>query len=152
MPQFEVTGAAELANLSRALKAAGRNDLRKELLRGIRQATAPAKRTIPESARATLPRRGGLNETVAAGLKVTSRASLSGSEARVRVVATDPPRHDIEALNLGRLRHPVYGNRDAWVTQEVAPLFFTRPMLALAPNARIQVAAARDRVLRSITT
>ena len=149
---IEVTGAAQLANLSRSLKAAGRGELRRELLRGIRQATAPAKTAIPESARVTLPRRGGLNETVASGLKVTSRASLSGAEARVRIVAVDPPRHDIHSMNLGRLRHPVYGNRDNWVTQAVPPLFFTNACMSLAPGARQQVAAARDRVLRALTT
>ena len=148
---IEVTGAAQLANLSKALKAAGRGDLRRELLRGIRQATAPAKTTIPQSAREKLPRRGGLNNFVADGLKVTSRASLSGAEARVRIVATDPPRHDIAALDRGLVRHPTFGHKP-WKAQRVEPGFFTDPCVALAPGARQQVAAARDRVLHALTT
>lgn len=147
---MQVTGAAQLANLSKALKAAGQGQLRRELLRGIRQATAPAKSTIPQSARDKLPRRGGLNEYIATGLKVTSRSSLSGAEARVRIVATDPPRHDIQALDRGVVRYPVFGNRQVWRSHPVEPGFFTDPCVALAPGARQQIAAARDRVLRSL--
>src|SRR3954447_5399406 len=130
-----LSGTEPFANLSKALKAAGRGDLRREYLAAIRRATAPAKTTIPESARATLPRRGGLNETVAARLKVTIRSSLSGPEARVRITATEGPRKHITDLDRGRLRHPRFGDRNDWYEQDVPPGFFTRPCLALRPGA-----------------
>lgn len=148
-PQMSLIGSQQFGNLSKALKAAG-GDLRKEYLKALRTATAPAKTTIPESARTTLPRRGGLNETVARNLKVTTRTSLSGPTATVRIVATEGPRKHITDLNRGRLRHPVFGNREVWVGQPVLPGFFTRPCLALRPGARRQIAEATNEVLRKI--
>lgn len=145
----QITGGQQFANLSKVLRAAG-GDLRKEYLRDIRKATAPAKEGIPNSARATLPRRGGLNETVANDLKVTTRTSLSGPTAKVSIIATDPPHHDIKNMNLGRIRKPLFGDRDHWYSQSVPPLFFTNYCLSLAPEARRQIAAGTDRVLAAI--
>jgi hypothetical protein len=148
--QFEVTGAAQLANLSKALRNAGQNEIRKQLLASIRKATAPAKEAIPESARATLPRRGGLNEFVAARLDVKTRNSLSGQEATVRITATEGPQRRIRDLDNGIDRHPVWGNRNVWATTHVQPGFFTRPCAALAPAARQQIAAGMNQVLAEI--
>lgn len=146
---IEITGAQQFGNLSRVLKAQA-PALRRGYLAGIRRATAPAKTAIPESARAKLPRRGGLNEYVATGLKVTTRTSLSGPMATVRIVATDPPRHDIRAMDAGLVRHPTFGNRQVWRQQRIEPGFFTEPCMALRPGARKAIAVETDRVLAQI--
>lgn len=144
---FGLSGQQQFANLSRVLKG---TDLRKGYLAGIRKATAPAKTVVPESARSTLPRRGGLNEHVASSLKVASRTSLSGPEASVRIVATEGPKRRIRDLNNGVDRHPVFGNRKAWATTRVQPGFFTRPMVAMAPACRRQIVAETNNLLRQI--
>lgn len=147
---FSASGSVQLAALAKQLKAASRGDLRRELLRGLRQATAPARSTVPESARATLPRRGGLGELIATEVKVTTRSSLSGSQARVRIVATE--NHSIGAIDAGRVRHPTFGKPNSWVTQNVRPGFFSTPMRALQPAAYQQVQAAIVRIQRSLIT
>jgi len=156
--QFEMTGATQLANLSKALRAAGQNELRKQLLASIRKATAPAKTGIPDSARRTLPRRGGANEYFANAIKVASRTSLSGQQATVRLVAADPPDHDIQSIDRhGRLRHPTRKgpgwsetNREVWRNTKVEPGFFTNYCLSLAPEARRQIAAGTNYALAQI--
>lgn len=148
MGPVQVT-APHFDNLSKALRAAG-GDLRRVYLASIRKATAPAKTAIPDSARAKLPRRGGANNYFADALKITTRTSLSGPTATVRIVASDPPHHDIRGLNRGVLRHPVYGNRDVWRNTKVTPWFFTEPCVALAPECRREIAAGTNKVLAEI--
>lgn len=149
--QFSFAYNNEFANLSKALRQFA-PAARKEYLADIRRATAPAKTAIPESARKTLPRRGGLNETVAGALHITTRTSLSGPTAAVRIVCDDPPKHDIQAMNRGVVRHPTFGHRGPgqWKDTHFAPGFFTNPCVALAPGARREIAAGTDRMLRQI--
>jgi hypothetical protein len=118
-----VTGADDLERLGRQLKDIGDKELRRDLLRGIQRATRPLKDDIKDSARRNLPRRGGLNEWVANQGKVSTRTSTAGRNVGVRVVA-DKKGSDLAAINRGRLRHPVFGNRKVWVTQLVPPGWF----------------------------
>lgn len=144
-----LTGTQSFENLSKTLKRYA-PEIRKGYLRALREATAPAKTAIPESARRTLPRRGGLNEAVASSLKVTIRSSLSGPVANVRIVATEGPRRRVRSLDAGQVRHPLFGNREHWYPEAVQPGFFTRPCLSLRPEARRKIAAATNDVLRKI--
>lgn len=142
-----VTGANQLADLAKQLKAIGNNDLRKELLAGIRKAAKPMAQSAKDRAERELPKAGGLNEVVAKS-KFSTRTRTAGRTPGVRVVASNP--HDIKALDRGRLRHPVYGNRNAWVTQKVTPGWFTDAMLDNADEVRREILAALDRVARKL--
>ena len=138
---FEVRGAQDLAKLSKRLKDAGRNDLRKELLRGVRESGASTVLEIQESALEHLPRRGGLAEKVAAE-KATMRASYGAGGAKVSL-----RRKRGRGLNAGRLRHPVYGNRRVWVQQSVDPNWFDDPIRDAAPEIRRKILAVVRTVL-----
>ena len=113
---------AKLERVALALVDAPRN-VRKECEKGLRNAARPMQRTFRASALGYLPLRGGLAEWVAAGMRFRTSVSLQPDRLRLRISASLPG-HDLPALNRGRDRHPVYGHRDRWVTQEVRPNFY----------------------------
>lgn len=137
-----MAGGQDLARLTADLKAAARNDLRKEMLRGIRTITRPAVAAVKFSAEVRLPRRGGLAHEVATS-KITARTSTSLRSAGVRI--TRPVGAGLDRT--GRFRHKVYGN-PVWVEQQTdAEGWFTRPLEQLEPT----VQRAMRRVLNDIT-
>lgn len=119
-----VRGSEDLERLARNLKAAGAGDLRKELLKNIRASGKPLIADIKANAQHTLPHSGGLAALVA-GSKFGVRTRLSGKSVGIRVQASNSIQ--VEGLDRGRLKHPVFGNRDNWVGQAVTPGFFSKP-------------------------
>lgn len=99
-------GADDFLALSKALKAAGKTELRKELNKQMREAAKPLIPKVREAARSSLPKKGGLNERVA---RKSYRAQVRTGEktAGVRIVgAKVDPR-----INEGRVYHPVFGRK-----------------------------------------
>jgi hypothetical protein len=143
---YEVKGAEQLAILARRLKAAGEKDLAKRLNKSVNDAMKPLRQTLPQSARAKLPRRGGLAELVARS-KIRTVRRNTGRAVGVRLRAENPD--NIRRIDKGQVRHPVYGHR-VWVTQRVPAGWFTEPTEAAAPNARKQISAAVDAIAAEI--
>lgn len=141
-------GAESLAELGAKLKKLERGDLRRELLKSIRTAAKPLAEAARTSALGTLPKEGGLNERVASS-KITSRTSLSTRSARVRLVSS-MGRRRLRDIDRGRLRHPVFGNRDVWVTQQVTPGWWTKPMEDGAPAVRKAIVRTVDDIGRRL--
>lgn len=138
-------GAAQLAALAAALKAAGNKGLQRELSKGINSALKPLKAAVAQSALAKLPSSGGLAAR-AAGIPVRTRRNANG----VRVVASGRGgMKNVKALDAGSVRHPVFG-RNAWVSQSVTPGFWTEPTEALAPEVRAELMKAIDAVAKQI--
>jgi hypothetical protein len=111
---------------------------------------AEAKPMVPavrESAATTLPRGGGLAALIA-GSKFGVRTRLSSRSLGVKIVGASP--HNIAAMNRGRLRHPVYGH-DVWVTQQVEPGWFDKPLQKRAPAVRSGIKKALDDTGRRLT-
>lgn len=108
--------ADEFYRLSKALKAAGLKDLRKELNTELRRAAKPLIPLTRAAARARLPRAGGLAEGVA---KAPQRVQVrtGAKTAGVRLVVSNN-RSAARAANKGSVRHPVFGST-TWVTQPV---------------------------------
>jgi len=119
-----VRGADEIAHVSRLLREVGDKELRRDLYRGLNRATSPLKRAVKERARATLPSRGGLAARVASSsIAVRTRG---GQHPGVRLVARG--KANLDRLDRGVVRHPVFGNREVWVSQQVTPGWFTEPL------------------------
>lgn len=140
---IEVRGADQLTRLSKNLKDAGRRDLERELSKGISRALKPVIASLRASAQTTLPHRGGLAARVAG-----SQMSISGHKQGLRLTAKNA--YALAQLDKGTVRHPVYGNREAWVTQKVDRGWWTRPTEAAGPRARREAQQAMDRVAREI--
>lgn len=142
-----VAGAEELEKVGRRLVEIGDNQLRKQLLKGIRTAAKPLVEDIRESARDQLPHRGGLAELIAKS-KMGIRTRLSGNVS-VRLVATSP--HDLDQLNRGKLRHPVFGDRENWATQDVPKGWFDKPVEKREPAIRDAVLDAMHEIAEQAT-
>ena len=130
---FEIRGAEELEKLARRLKETGSGDLRKELLRGIRNAGAD---TIPEIRKGMLeelPSRGGF-AAKAARDPIAVRTRTSGKSAGVRI-----ERKRGAGLNRGRLRRPLFGNREHWFEQRVPTGWYDRAIEGDGPEIQRKV-------------
>src|SRR6266540_2194860 len=119
-------GARQLEALAKRLKAAGAGELRKELLRGIRESNKATIRKIRTNAASTLPQRGGLAAKVAKS-KIATRTRTSGASVGVEIKGTDKS-VNLSRLNEGKLRHPVFGNKKVWKKQSVKSGWFDDPI------------------------
>lgn len=144
---FEIRGADEFFRLSKALKHAGRTEMRKGLNRGL---TTAAKPLIPKAraeALRRLPKRGGLAAQVA---KEPMRVQVrTGSDPGVRVVVGKKG-GGAQGANRGVIRHPVFGNREVFVDQKVQPGWFDDPMKAGGPSIRRDLEHAIQSVIDEI--
>jgi hypothetical protein len=142
-----VHGGEQLEKVARRLKEIGDKELRKELFSGIQRAAKPMKLAAQQAARSKLPRRGGLNEWVASSKFTVSVRSGKFPAARVTGKKSG---HDLAALNRGRLRHPLYGDRGHWYTQQIDANWFSDAMAAQAPAVREEIVAILDDIARRI--
>lgn len=140
--------AHEIEALARRLKEAGRGDLRKELLRGIRQASKPTVLAIKARARERLPSSGGLADRIARS-SMGTRTRLGGKSVGVQIYARNA--YNLRRINQGIVRHPVYGNRNAWVTQRVEPGWFDDPILERLDDVRDEIARVIEDVAAKLT-
>jgi len=145
MPDISVRGAEQLEKLGRQLRAAGDKDLRRETLAGLRAATKPIRAAIREYDVRHLPQRGGLNRVMARS-RITTQVRTSGRNPGIRLATkTHDPR-----IDQGRLRHPVYGHQDRWVTQRVEPGYFSTPASQAAPAVQAELLKAIKRVEKQL--
>lgn len=147
--EIRITGAESLRALGKDLKAMGEEGkgFRKELLKSMRVGAKPLVEATRASARANLPKKGGLNEFIATS-KIATRNSLAGNKVGTRIVAKKAGGskgfHDLEAMDAGSFRHPVHGNRKVWVQQSVTPGWFTKPLNEAMPKVRASLMEAME--------
>jgi hypothetical protein len=145
---FTIQTGADFHRVTKALKAAGRTELRKELNKRMKKAAKPLIPIARAEARATLPQSGGLADQVArAPMRVQVRTGTATAGVRV-VVGKD--RSGARAANRGLIRHPVFGNRERWVDQQVPKDWFDRPMRQSTPLIKPEVIKAIESVLEDI--
>lgn len=142
------TGADRLESVARDLKQAGATQIRKDLLKGIQRATKPMQRAAKEAARQKLPQRGGLNVFVASS-KFSTSTRTAGKNPGV-AIKVKKSGHDIRAIDRGRLRHPVFGNKNVWVDQQITPGVFTETFEDGAPSVRKELLDVLEDVAKKI--
>jgi hypothetical protein len=143
VPEVDITthGAEKLVRLAKAISTAGDKELGRKLTKALQQADKPLKKSARQGALQILPYRGGLAERVAKS-RFTSRITKSGSGAGLTITGTG--QDNLSRMDAGTVRHPVYGNRDQWVTQRIAPGWFTNPLTLDAPKVREELDKAID--------
>lgn len=147
-----VAKSEDVDNLVRAIRAhANSKELRRELYAGINRAAKPVKGAMIEAIPAALPKRGGLAASVQGSTSAAVTAK-SGKYAGVSIRFRSRG-HDVRLLTGRRLRHPVYGNRNAWVTQTAGlnPAAFTGEFDKQAPITQREIVAALEDVARKVT-
>lgn len=116
----------------------------------VERALDPVLAEIPDrasdNALARFPRRGGLaadvarraqhtRERIPGGLRVSARRGRSGV--------------DVASLDRGRLRHPLFGDREHWYDQKVKPKWWTDAVIvARAKTEPALRAAIAERISR----
>jgi hypothetical protein len=147
--EVRVTGANDLAQVVGAINRLTPG-LRKEFLGAVRKAVKPAILDVKEKAVEDLPRAGGLNQFVKKST-IGVRTRTSGASTGVRVVARKAG-HDLAAIDQGRLRHPLFGNRHHWYGQDVHPGFFSETIRRHAPEAQAELVKVMEQFLERIKT
>ncbi len=145
---FEIRGADEFLRVSKALKAAGQTELRKELNKAMRDGARPLVPIAKQSARSQLPTRGGLAAQVA-GEPIRVQVRTGAQTAGVRIVV-GRRKGGSRGANRGVIRHPVFGNREVWVNQPVDPGWFDEAMQKAAPEVRPDLERALERVAKEV--
>jgi len=109
-----ITGADELYRVSKALKAAGQGDLRKQFHKDMREAAKPVLPAVRRSAAARFPTRGGLSRHMSRGARYRAVVKTGAATAGVSIRAN---RTDPRADTQGRIAHPV-PQRDGEVVRD----------------------------------
>lgn len=148
----EVRGLDDLQAVTKALRAAGDQGkgLRKELYAGLNRATKDVREDMKAGIPASLPSRGGLASEVHRTTSLTTTTTGGGRNPGVRIRARG--RRGIARMNRGSFRHPVFGNRDVWVTQTagVTKGFLDQPFEKSKPQLQRAVLDAIAAVARMI--
>lgn len=112
---IEIIGADALARLAAQIKVEAGKGVGPEMGRGLRKASAPVQRAIRSEYR-SLPASGGYAAAFSKSLRF--RTALRAGARRASFTLTTfadgtKARRDIEALEGGKLRHPVFGRSRA---------------------------------------
>lgn len=151
MADLEVVGNADFLRVSAKLKALGKDGLilRRELRSELKDAAQPMGNAVRAHVGQYLP--SGYAPIIAAGLTIIPTTSLRGATAGLRLTGTAKGvrrRRHIGTIDRGILRHPVYGNPDAWVNQRVRPGFWRDPIIDEADEAREQIQQAIRKAIK----
>lgn len=103
----------------------------------IRRGTDGASDYLDRSIVATLPTRGGFAGELARKTEM-HRSKIPGGYR----MTVDSKGSDAARINAGRLRHPVWGNRENWTTQTVAPHFADKALDQVKRDVDREIAKA----------
>jgi hypothetical protein len=148
-PAFQVRGAEEFAKVAKDCRAAGRKDLNKELRIALNRAVKPMKAAAKEGAKNSLPSSGGLAARVA-GARISARP-YGGRNPAIKLVGREGKKSvNLAGLDYGRLRHPLFGNREKWFSQSVPSGWWSKSLEGTAPKARDEIVKAIDNVVKEL--
>jgi hypothetical protein len=144
-----VRGSYQLEAVARAARNAADGTIRKDMLKGIRNAAKPVADAIKDQAAEELP--GGLGEWYG-GAKLAPRTRATGAKAGVRIQGPKKGRGaDMGGVNdSGTARHPVFGNRAVWSDTSVPAGFEERGAEKAADQARHDMEVVMQDTLQRI--
>ncbi len=141
-----VKGGLEFQALGRRLREQGEagKGLRRELYKAIDRATKPLRDEVKKAEAEKLPRSGGLAGLVSNSPIRTSKRNI-GNAAGIRLVQSGRKVKSLKGIDQGTVRHPVFGDRKNWVSQDVTPGTWTDTL-----NSSETKAAVREAVLEAM--
>lgn len=146
--KFTVAGGNRAHALGKKLKALGNKELEKELRKGVARAMKPATKAVRDQIPQHMP--SGYAPVLSSALKL--RTSNLASGLRITGEAKGNPRpRKVTDLNAGRLRHPLFGNRDKWYVQAVLPEFFDGPLRGQRDNIQRELEKTLAEVAAKLT-
>lgn len=150
MPSFRINvmGTDRFRTLAERLSEAAAVTLARELSTDLSETTQSLPRDARQSAISILPHSGGLNTWLMARTEISQSIEFSAKAVVVRVTASSP--HDISRIDRGTVRHPLFGDRRYWYTQQVTPGWWSRPMTEAEPKVRGAIERAMSATVRRI--
>lgn len=112
MVSVRINGSLELRRVADGIRVKGDKGLGKEMAAGLRKVAKPVQSAIRESAKATMPKKGGYSAAFSKSLRFRTELRNAKRDAFFRVTTFadgTAQRRDIDALEAGNLRHPVFG-------------------------------------------
>lgn len=154
MADFEVTGTQQFVSLAKALNAQGSagKGLKRELMAEIKAAAKPMENEVRRDLPAYLPNRYAA--VLAASLVVRPSQSTRGSGAGLKLTGYAKGkgrRRQVNAIEGGILRHPVFGNRKVWIAQKVRPGFWSIPMERSRDKPAVAIRRAVQNAIRKLS-
>lgn len=150
---IKIDGADQLAELERKLTRLAETGMAESLNDAIAEGVKPFDQALKQSALALLPKRGGLNRSVADSIESVPQRLPKG----LRVVSRGKGRaHDLMRLDRGLLRHPVFakpsqGRREwQWVNQAIKPQFWRQAVAASEVQVRKSMVKAMDDIAQKL--
>lgn len=151
---IEVRTGVELRRISAQLRRMDNKELTKRFRKELRAVAKPLVPIVRQSIRSIPSKRGytpdGLRAQMAKAVRVEVRTTGKDANVSIRVDGRKMPAHmkSLPSMAEGkkRWRHPVFGNREVWVTQASRPYFYKVVKPVGAASRR-----AVNRVLDGIT-
>lgn len=135
--EVRIVGAATLAQVAAQISREGRRDLSRQLSTALNTVTVPVRDRIKQEAAATLPKRGWYALTFTKSLRFRNNRRASGNVATLSMITYADgkgERRDIVAVEGGRVRHPLFGNREAWYVTTIQPGFHRRAVARMSDD------------------
>ena len=136
--------ASEYRAFAAKLKGAEKSVAR-SLRKRLRDAGKPLAQGVVEDGPEGLPSGGGLADWLR-----QSKGAVSMTQSRLEIKLSRGGKHDLNVINRGTLRHPLYGNRRVWVAQSVEAGTYDKAFDKHAEQALPEVARALDDIMREI--
>ncbi|HWU24076.1 MAG TPA: hypothetical protein VN088_21250 [Nocardioides sp.] len=148
----------DLKRIATELRVMGDKQLKAEFRKELRKAARPMVPAVKQAIRAIPSKRSysadGLRGTMSSAVKLQVKTAGKQTGVRLRVDGRKMPAHmkSLPSMVEGkkRWRHPVFGNKEVWVTQDARPYFY-QTVNRLGPATRLNVAKAAEHVARKIT-
>lgn len=109
--------------------------LKRALTRRLGMIGRPMGQRVLRAGAMSLPQRGGLSARVASG-KVSQSSVVPGHVPGLKLILRTQEGYSLPRMNDGMLRHPVYGHRKVWVSQQIRSGGFSDAFEAEAPTVR----------------
>jgi hypothetical protein len=117
----------------------------RSLRKRLREAGKPLADGVLKDGPEGMPSRGGLADWLR-----QSKGAISMTQTKLQIKLSRGGKHDLNAINRGRLRHPVYGNRKAWAGQEVPAGTYDAAFDKHGEQALPAVAQVLDDIMKEI--
>lgn len=156
--ELNLRGGEDLRRISRELRRMDNPELKKRFRRELRKAAQPMIPLVRNSIRSIPSKRvyqqDGLRGRLAKATRLEVRTVGKNASVAIRVDGRKMPSHQ-KALprameGTKRWRHPVFGDRNAWVDQPDHPYFF-HVVRSVGPHARKGVNKVLDKITRDIS-
>ncbi len=157
MLDVRVSGSARLHEVAQAIRRTGDKGMAREMSRALAKSTLPVQKSIAAEADRVMPESGGYRAVIAKSLRHKTSQRTASRSATVRLITYADgtgERRDIERLEKGELRHPVFGRSrtvrgrgrvpNPWATTRIRPGFHERGTGGAADEAQKQLLPVLD--------